>query len=132
VGCFKGFDDRSFVFNTNAPAKDFAQQFAIFARLLQEGFDLYAYVTFTTPFDDRIAEHMADFCDRLQVVHKNLPLRTVPLKIAPFTPVAKRMKEPHERSVSVQHEVHAAWCSELDKRFSKEERAASICDVVMR
>ena len=132
VGCFKGFDDRSFTFNTNAPGTEFLQQFEIFSRLLAEGLDLYAYVTFTTPFSDELAERMSKFCDLLQGVHSNLPLRTVPLKVAPFTPVRGRMKEAHERAISLQQDAHAAWLDQLSRRFSQEERAASICDVAIR
>ncbi len=132
VGCFKGFDERSFTFNTTAPPEDFAQQFDLFSRLVAEGIDLYAYVTFTTPFGDGIADGMTKFCDMLQNVHRNLPLRTVPLKVAPFTPVKSRMKADHERSITIQHEVHSAWLDELSRRFSAVERKVSICNVAIR
>ncbi|MHC4750500.1 MAG: hypothetical protein ACYTFW_11560 [Planctomycetota bacterium] len=86
VGCFKGFDSESFSFNTSASSKSFDMQFEVFSRLLKYGFDMYAYVTFTSPPVSNLSEKMESFVDRLQSVYTNLPLRTVPLKIEVFTP----------------------------------------------
>lgn len=129
VGCFKGFDTRSFAFNTGASPDEFDRQFELFGRLLAEGIDLYAYVTFTTPFADGIADHMRRFCDQLQKIHPNLPLRTVPLKIEPFGPVRPRMKDAHRASLTIQEDAHRAWTEELSSRFRSEDRNRSICEV---
>ena len=45
VACFKGIDERSFVFNTGAEKEGFDRQFELFRRLADVGLDLYAYVT---------------------------------------------------------------------------------------
>jgi uncharacterized Fe-S cluster-containing radical SAM superfamily protein len=66
VCCFKGFDARSFTFNTQAAEADFDRQFHIMQRLLTLGLDVYGYATFTAPTDDGIEEAMKIFVDRLQ------------------------------------------------------------------
>ena len=77
VGCFKGYDGVSFSFNTKADPVHFTKQFEIFQELLNEGFDMYAYTTFTSPPHDGLRESMSQFVDKLQAIHPNLPLRTV-------------------------------------------------------
>lgn len=79
VGCFKGYDEASFAFNTRASADLFTQQFEVYRDLLQEGFDMYAYATFTALPHPHVGQAMARFVDKLQAIHRNLPLRTVPL-----------------------------------------------------
>jgi organic radical activating enzyme len=133
VCCFKGFDAESFSFNTKADPELFARQFALMSRQLNETpLDLYAYVTFTTPESNGVAERMKRFVDRLQELNVALPLRTVPLEITIFTPVAARMTETHERALAVQQEAIAAWNEEIASRFSREERELAICDVQLR
>lgn len=131
VACFKGYDEQSFAFNTRAAPELFDRQFEIFARLLAEGIDMYAYVTFTAPPKAGLARDMANFVDRLQRIHPHLLLRTVPLKIEVFTPTRSRVRARQTEAISFQHDVHAAWLEELDKRFSTEQRRAPICDVLM-
>jgi uncharacterized Fe-S cluster-containing radical SAM superfamily protein len=133
VCCFKGFDARSFAFNTRAAPELFARQFALMGRLLTETrIDLYAYATFTTPHPDGIETGMADFVDRLQHLDRNLPLRTVPLRIGLFAPVGARMRAEHQRAVELQEAAIAAWRAELQRRFTEVERAQSIIDVPLR
>jgi hypothetical protein len=72
---------------------------------------------------------MQQFVDRLQRIHVNLPRRTVPLKIVVYTPTARRVGPDHEQALAFQHQVHAAWLKELDRRFSVAERAVAIYDV---
>jgi len=129
VGCFKGFDNSSFVFNTLAKPELFDTQFDIFRRLLQTGFDMYAYVTFTTLPADGLRGKIAAYVDRLQEIHPNLPLRTVPLKIEVFTPTRGRITADHNLALKYQHEVHQAWLEEVGHRFSKEMREMPICDI---
>jgi uncharacterized Fe-S cluster-containing radical SAM superfamily protein len=111
VGCFKGYDEKSFVFNTGTHPSLFRQQFEIFKRLLKEGFDMYAYVTFTSVMQPtgNLLSSMNQFVDRLQTIHPNLPLRTVPLKIESYTPTQKRIKREHSEALKFQYEVLNIW-----------------------
>ncbi len=104
VGCFKGFDEHSFSFNTKADPELFRNQFSLAKRLVSAGFDLYGYATFTSDEDLEITGRMKDFVDRLQSeVHPIFPLRTVPLRIKKYTPMVKRMGEPEERAIRIQN-----------------------------
>lgn len=132
VACFKGYDQASFTLNTRAEPARFDQQFEIYQDLLKEGLDLYAYVTFTALPDKDLEVRMGQFVDRLQKIHPNLPLRTVPLKIQAFTPTTDRLTKQHEIAIVFQHEVHKAWLEELDKRFSNTERNRQITEIEMR
>lgn len=131
VCCIKGFDARSFTFNTRAAADGYDQQFATLRRVLGLGLDTYGYVTLTSPHDDRVATLVADLIDRLQAIEPNFPLRVVPLRITVFTPVAQRLaREPDRaRSLAIQDEAIAAWNAELDRRFDVSLRTLPICDV---
>jgi uncharacterized Fe-S cluster-containing radical SAM superfamily protein len=130
VCCFKGFDSRSFAFNTGAAPELFDRQFALMGRLLRETqLDLYAYATFTTPEDARLDDSMAVFVDRLQALDRNLPLRLVPLQVEAFTPTQPRMHAEHHRALAVQEEAIAAWNAELSTRFTLAELDLPICDV---
>ncbi len=127
VGCFKGFDERSFSYNTQADPKMFATQFRIMRRLVQSGLDVFGYATFTSDSDERVQKLMADFFDRLQSeVHPLFPLRTIPLRIHEFTPTRARMKGTHERSIQIQDIAVAAWSEELAKRFPLDLREKRI------
>lgn len=134
VGCFKGFDAASFAFNTKAAPELFDRQFELMRRYLETGIDLYAYATFTALVADGIEDAMKRFVDRLQALHPNLPLRTVPLKIGAFGVVKKRLAVNDERYAAVEHQKRAieAWKTELDARFSSEERSRPIVDVTLR
>lgn len=132
VCCFKGFDDESFSFNTKATPDLFDRQFDLFNRLLGEGLDLYAYATFTGPTADGVPAAMRTFVDRLQRISEALPLRTVPLEIAEYGPVAARMKDVHRASLDVQQRAIEAWTSEIERRFSAAERSTPIVEVSIR
>jgi uncharacterized Fe-S cluster-containing radical SAM superfamily protein len=129
VGCFKGFDAASFSFNTAAAPELFDRQFELFRRFLALGVDAYAYVTLTAPTAHGIAEAMPRFVDRLQAIHPNLPLRTVPLEIAIFSPVRKRMRLEHHAALDHQRYALDAFRKELEARFSSALRETPICDV---
>lgn len=132
VACFKGYDEISFSFNTRAEPELFNEQFEIYRESLREGLDMYAYVTFTALPHDGLLAAMERFVDKLQAIHPNLPLRTVPLKIEAFTPTKGRIKQEHKKSIAFQHEVHSAWIEQLNKRFSETDRNLPICDVPMK
>lgn len=122
VGCFKGFDERSFAFNTKAAPQLFHQQFVLMRRLIDAHFDVYGYVTFTVPDDTDMNIRMAEFVDRLQEeVHPLFPLRTVPLRIQAFTPTTGRLGPEESRAFHVQEQAVIAWAEELRRRFGHEE-----------
>lgn len=131
VCCIKGFDARSFAFNTRAAPADYERQFGILRRVVRLGLDVYGYVTLTSPHADGVVEGVADLIDRLQAVDPNLPLRVVPLRIQVFTPVEQRLAgdADRERSLRVQEEAIAAWNAELARRFDADLRARPICDI---
>ena len=63
VGCFKGWDEQSFSFNTHARPELFERQFELFGRLLKTGIDLYAYATFTADDGHDVPGGMKRFVD---------------------------------------------------------------------
>ncbi len=129
VGCFKGFDEESFAFNTLADGSLFGRQFDLFRRFLELGIDMYAYVTLTSPTRERVPERIRTFVDKLQSLHQNLPLRTVPLEIRVFTPVRRRLGVESNDALEIQHAAVEAWNKELEERYTQEERDAAITDV---
>jgi hypothetical protein len=79
---------------------------------------------------------MPRFVDRLQAIHENLPLRTVPLKIAVFGVVDRRLAtfgsdRARQCREAEAHQFRAveAWNAELERRFSAEQRGRAIVDV---
>jgi len=129
VGCFKGFDAESFVFNTRAAPEQFDYQFELMKRLLETGLDTYAYATFTCARRDGIDDGMKVFVERLQGIDELLPLRTVPLEIRVFTPVGPRLREAENEALINQEAAIDAWRRELDDRFSSAERAQPVTSV---
>lgn len=126
VGCFKGFDSESFSFNTLAEPSLFDNQFLLMKKLVDVGFDVYGYCTFTALSDQNISLKIGDFVDRLQDIHEFFPLRTIPLEIIPYTPTKKRMRNEHHDSIKIQAVAIAAWNEELEKRFSFALRSKQI------
>ena len=129
--CFKGFDEESFSFNTLAEGSLFARQFDLFRRFLELGVDLYAYVTLTSPTADRMSDRIAWFVDKLQSLHPNLPLRTIPLEIRVFTPVRRRIGVDAKRALEIQNSAVEAWNLQLEERFSLEQRTSAITEVAL-
>ena len=130
VCCFKGFDRASFSFNTSADPSAYDDQFYRFARYVDAGLDLYAYVTLTGPANECVPDAMEAFVDRLQSISRTLPLRTVPLRIEPFGPLlARRQRRDVELALAVQEAAVARWTEILAERFDERERMASVADV---
>jgi uncharacterized Fe-S cluster-containing radical SAM superfamily protein len=121
VGCFKGFDNESFAFNTNASPRDFDRQFEIAERLLGLRIDQYFYTNFTCENLDSIEKRMSCFVDRLQRLNEDVPLRTIPLEIRTFTPVQRRLTDRRERSLHNQYVAVDHWRNELARRFTSAE-----------
>jgi uncharacterized Fe-S cluster-containing radical SAM superfamily protein len=132
VGCFKGFDNDSFAFNTGASAADFDRQFEIMHKLLDLGIDMYAYVTMTTENVDGISDRMGRFVDRLQALDPNLPLRTIPLEIRMFSPVGSRMDDLRRRAIAHQDVAVAVWNQELTRRYTLALRQQPIAQVPLQ
>ncbi len=127
VGCFKGFDEDSFCFNTAADPKAFRLQFEVMKRIVDMGLDAYGYATFTCSSDKGLASRMRSFVDRLQEhVHPLFPLRTVPLKILPFSPVILNSRPDRERALELQEDAVGVWTEELAARFPPEVRAMRV------
>jgi uncharacterized Fe-S cluster-containing radical SAM superfamily protein len=126
VCCFKGFDEQSFAFNTNAAPELFARQFEIFQNHLPLGLDLYGYATFTSPKNDNVKASMISFVDKLQRIHHNLPLRTIPLEIRGFSAMKARNDE---NAIITQSQAIEQWNAEIEKRFSQAERKRPIYEV---
>lgn len=129
VCCFKGFNADSFAFNTKADPALFDRQFELFARLLTLDLDLYAYATFTAMTDAGLVRDMATFVDRLQAIHRNLPLRLVPLCIENYGVVQHRVGPQHEVALAVQEKAIAAWNEQMQARFGDDERRAPMPSV---
>jgi len=129
VGCFKGFDEESFAYNTATTPDVFERQFDLMTRYLASGIDMYAYVTFTAPNRDRIEEKISRFVDRLQALDFNLPLRTIPLEVQAFSPVLPRLNADHVAAMQNQEFAVGAWQEELAKRFPDDLLHRSIADV---
>lgn len=129
VGCFKGFDDESFAFNSGRPKQEFASQFRVFESLFNFGWDIYAYVTFTCPTTERLPDRMRGFVDLLQDIDENLPLRTVPLEIRRYSPMEQRIDQSREEALGNQYEALALWNAEIENRFCLDQRTKPICDI---
>ena len=127
VGCFKGFDEYSFSFNTATPSELFKTQFSLMRKLVVFGFDVYGYVTLTSDQDRHLNCRIADFIDRLQSeVHPLFPLRTVPQRILKFTPNRERIRVKHQRALEIQNEAAYLWQKEIEKRYSLSMREKRI------
>lgn len=131
VGCFKGFDEKSFCFNTNLNSIFFSRQFEHFKRYLDIGLDMYGYVTMTTDNILNLEERISSFIDKLKKIHPLLPLRIVPLKIVKFTPVGQRANESHLIALNNQVLAHREWRKQLRENYSEEQINQKICDVVL-
>lgn len=118
VGCFKGFDEHSFSFNTSAPSELYKSQFSLMRRLVEAGFDVYGYVTLTSDQDKNLISRVTDFIDQLQSeVHPLFPLRTIPQRILEFTPTKTRIRPEHRKALEIQNEAVHVWQKEIERRF---------------
>lgn len=131
VGCFKGFDQQSFCFNTNLDAIFYERQFELFTKYLEIGLDVYGYVTFTTDNIDGIDNRIHDFINRLQKIHPLLPLRVVPLKIVIFSPVQHRINSNYKAAIDNQIAVHHEWRKQLRSFYSDVQLNQRISDIML-
>jgi uncharacterized Fe-S cluster-containing radical SAM superfamily protein len=118
VGCFKGFDEYSFSFNTGASPALFKVQFSLMRRLVESGFDVYGYITLTSDQDKNLQSQIADFVDQLQLeVHPLFPLRTIPQRILEFSPNKERIRVKQQKALEIQNEAAYLWQKEIERRF---------------
>lgn len=129
VCCFKGFNAESFSFNTKADQALFGWQFELFTRLLALDMDLYAYATFTASTDVGLIRDMANFVDRLQGIHRNLPLRLVPLRIENYGVVHHRVGPRQQVALAIQEDAISAWNEQIEARFREEERRTPVSGI---
>jgi hypothetical protein len=129
VVCFKGFDPQSFSFNTCVDSPGFDRQFALMKHLLSLRIDLYAYVTLTTPSLKDARSELTRFVDRLQELSPNLPLRTIPLEIASFTPTRARMNLERITALRNQYTMVDYWRIELENRYPSHVRECDIASI---
>ena len=132
VGCFKGFDEVSFSYNTSAAPELFDQQFILIKRLVYLGLDQYCYTTFTTPDIHIIKDKMARFVDRLQNIDPMLPLKTIPLEVKGFYANSKRLAKTPSDIIENQYVAIDAWREELDRRYNNEQLSMNIADVRLK
>jgi uncharacterized Fe-S cluster-containing radical SAM superfamily protein len=131
VGCFKGFDEKSFHFNTHLSASYYKQQFELFARYIAMGLDVYGYVTFTTDNIDGIGDKVNDFIYQLSTIHPLLPLRIVPLKIILFSTVEQRINIKYNIAMENQIIVYREWRKQLRDLYSETQLSQKICDIMI-
>lgn len=120
VCCLKGYNENSFIYNTNATQKDYNNQFNILDKLVKDGFDLYVYVTLTTPSTCEIKKDIEKLIEKLIKIHPLLPLRTIPLKIAPFSTMSKRHKPDFDLALINQNTVFNIWAEQLMMKFGSQ------------
>lgn len=132
VGCFKGFDELSFAFNTGMPEHLYNNQFIIMKELIHFGFDMYAYVTFTTPSIENLDYQINSFIEKLQKIHPLFPLRTIPLKIVNYTPTSYRLSKDRIESFDKQFQVLKKWNEVLRDNYSTIELDKNITDISIR
>lgn len=132
VCCFKGFDPISFSFNTGADQKLFKRQFNLFKRFLDININLYAYVTLTSPTNEKIETNIIHFIDKLQQLDENLPLRTIPLEIKIFSPVEERINQIVLTALETQKVAIEIWVKELKNRFHSSELTKNVTEIKLK
>lgn len=123
VGCFKGFSPESFHENTSIHPDLLLRQIDIMSKWVNEGIDIYGYITLTTSNLDNMKKKLRIFMDSIQdKIHPNFLLRIIPLKISIFSPFKNELKGWQKRALSNQFDVLSAWKEEIENRYSKKEQ----------
>ena len=117
VGCFKGFNEASFRFNTGSEVYTLEDQFKNFEKLYNAGFELYAYITLTPEPGNYNYKEVEDFIMRIMSIHPMLPLRVIPIEIKPFHATKKRMSPVREQSLLEQFDVYKIWDGIMESIF---------------
>lgn len=130
VGCLKGIDDESFIYNTKTPESGLKKQIERLGKLTRSGFDQYGYITLTTPTLNKTRDNIKILFDLIQEnVHENFPLRIVPLQIFPYKVNAGSFDD---GAVANQFHVLDHWMREIEDRFDATARQMRINHVKVR
>jgi uncharacterized Fe-S cluster-containing radical SAM superfamily protein len=129
VGCFKGFDEESFSFNTLARKENFTNQFKLMQKYVKLGIDIYCYATFTSPNTNSIQKKIKIFIERLQQINYFLPLRLIPLEVKIFSPVSPRLNYNNKSALDIQYVVIEEWKNELKSQYQKKYLETPITDI---
>lgn len=132
IGCFKGFDEDSFKFNTRSEGRGYERQFVCARDIIDLGIPFFAYATFTGLDLTNIEQKMALFVDNLQRVHHNLPLRVVPLKVTPAAAWSGRELTDHALAESVERAAVDAWVEQICSRYTEAERRVPLSAIALR
>ena len=128
VCCFKGFDQESCLFNSRSNILQYHNQMERFMSYYNEGFDLYGYVTLTTPCLTNVKEKMQIFIDDLRYIHPLMPLRIVPLRITLYKSM-EFMTDIEKEAYSNQFYVLKVWCELLEKIYDTDLLSKNISDI---
>lgn len=122
-GCYKGFDELSFFENTKADPKFFREQFIMHRRLVESGFDVYAYLDPTCEDTTNLEERVIDFIKRLRKeVEEKAPLRLTPLEIkGKYGPTQARLCPEKERALENQWKAIKLYQEGLEKFYGYQE-----------
>lgn len=129
VCCFKGFDDYTCKFNSGNQSITYERQYENFRKYFNMGFDLYGYITFTTPDLENIYAKLKRFIDSLKSIHPLLPLKIVPLKIVRYSTL--RNVTPEEKTaLDNQFRVLEVWQELIHKEYSTSQINMPISDII--
>lgn len=131
VGCFKGFDPKSFNFNTRTNNVQFKQQFINLNKHIKLDIDVYAYVTLTAPEVELVEKRINNFIDKLQAIRYYLPLRTIPLEIKKYSPISS-ISEVFKRALENQHFIVKVWTDCLKERYSTKDLRKPITEINLK
>lgn len=134
VGCFKGFDENDFSILTGVEPKFYANQFETAKILVQWKVDIYFYLV-PLIYEDNLEKKIENFIQKLQKIHKNLPLRVEIIPIIVSYQAAKINIE--EKTLQgrplpkiPQTTVFDLWYNKiLPKFYSKKELEKYCCEV---
>lgn len=131
VCCFKGFDQISCRFNSRNNTLQYHEQMERFKQYYIDGFDLYGYVTLTTPSLINIKESLQLFIDDLRVIHPLMPLRIVPLRITLYRSVESLTRN-EKMGYNNQFDVLDVWQELLEKIYGLDLVSKNICNIDIR
>jgi len=131
VGCFKGFDQKSYNFINQANNIQFKQQFVNLNKYIELDIDTYAYVTLTAPEVDLAEKRINNFIDKLQAIRYYLPLRTIPLEIKKFSTISS-ISEKIKSALENQYYIVKIWTDCLKERYSTMDLRKPITEVNLR
>ena len=130
VCCFKGYNETSCNFNVQCSKVKYEDQLKRFSAFYKDGFDLYGYVTFTTPDISNIDQDMRAFFDDLRTIHPMMPLRIVPLRITMYNSIHALTVD---QKVAYKNQFVAlnVWQELLNKTYSTDLLNEKISNIII-